>query len=98
MVVVVGSGDLRENGSLVEGGVVCMKEWKRGQKVSLKKGGRWEKGNILEGRGSREKARNTSGRDEETAKGEDKKHAWEDGREGEVREYIVKKREERGKG
>ena len=79
VVVVVGSGDEREKGSLVEGGVVCMKEWKRGQKVSLKKGGRWEKGNILEGRGSRE-------------------HAWEDGREGEVREYIVKKREGRGKG
>ena len=45
----------------------------------MKKGGRWEKGNILEGRGSRE-------------------HAWEDRREGEVREYIVKKREGRGKG
>lgn len=26
VVVVVGSGDLREKGSLMEGGVVCMKE------------------------------------------------------------------------
>ena len=78
----------------MEEGVVCIKEWKRGPRISLKRGGRWEKGNILEGRGSREKARNTSGRDEEKAKREDKK----DEREEEVREYIVKKREGRGTG
>ena len=60
----------------------------------MKRGRRWEKGNILEGRESREKARNTSGRDEEKAKREDKK----DEREEEVREYIVKKREGRGTG
>ena len=94
----VGSGDLKDKGSLVEEGVVCIKEWMRGQRISLKRGGRWEKGNILEGRGSREKARNTSGRDEEKAKREDKKHALRDGREEEVREYIVKKREGRGTG
>ena len=29
VVVVIGSGDLREKGSLVEGGVVCIKEWMR---------------------------------------------------------------------
>ena len=46
----------------------------------------------MEGRGIREKARNTSGRDEEKTKGEDKKRAWKDEREEEVREYIVKKR------
>ena len=46
----------------------------------------------MEGRGIREKARNTSGRDEEKTKGEDKKNAWKDEREEEVREYIVKKR------
>ena len=96
--VVVGSGDLKDKGSLVEEGVVCIKEWKRGQRISLKRGGRWEKGNILEGRGSREKARNTSGRDEEKAKREDKKCAWKDEREEEVREYILKKREGRGMG
>ena len=82
--VVVGSGDLK--------GVT------RGRGCGLHKRGRWEKGNILEGRGSREKARNTSGRDEEKAKREDKKHALRDGREEEVREYIVKKREGRGTG
>lgn len=36
-----------------------------------------------------------SGRDEEKEKGEDKKHAWKDGRGEEVREYIVKKNEGR---
>ena len=41
----------------------------------------------MEGRGIREKARNTSGRDEEKTKGEDKKNAWKDEREEEVREY-----------
>ena len=54
------------------------------------------KGNILEERESRRKQlRNTSGRHEEKEKGEDKKHAWKDGRGEEVREYIVKKSEGR---
>ena len=43
----------------------------------------------------RRQLRNTSGRDEEKEKGEDKKNAWKDGREEEVREYIVKKSEGR---
>ena len=46
----------------------------------------------MEGRGIREKARNTSGREGKKTKGEDKKRAWKDEREEEVREYIVKKR------
>ena len=46
----------------------------------------------MEGRGIREKARNTSGRERKKTKGEDKKRAWKDEREEEVREYIVKKR------
>ena len=29
----VGSGDLKDKGSLVEEGVVCIKEWKRGQRI-----------------------------------------------------------------
>ena len=54
--MVVGSGDLREKVSIMEESVVCIKEWKRGQAISVKRGGRWVKGNILEGRESREKA------------------------------------------
>ena len=46
----------------------------------------------MEGRGIREKARNTSGRERKKTKGKDKKRAWKDEREEEVREYIVKKR------
>ena len=38
VVVVVGSGDEREKGSLVEGGVVCMKEWKRRTKSKFEEG------------------------------------------------------------
>ena len=55
----------------MEGGVVCIKEWMR-EEISLKRGGRWEKRNILEGREIREKARNTSGRERKKTKGEDK--------------------------
>ena len=36
-VVVVGSGDLREKVSIMEESVVCIKEWKRGQAISLKR-------------------------------------------------------------
>ena len=69
----IGSGDMRERGSLMEGCVVCIKEWMK-EEISWKRGGRWEKGNILEGRGrqgirqegrrrkQREKTKNMPGR------------------------------------
>ena len=87
----IGSGDLREKGSLVEGCVVCIKEWMR-EEISLKRGGRWEKRNILEGRGIREKAREYVWKGREENKGRRQKRPWKNGREEEVREYIVKKR------
>ena len=82
--VVVGSGDLREKVSIME--ERTSNKFEEGRKV-----GTYWRGEKV----GRRQLRNTSGRDEEKEKGEDKKHAWKDGREEEVREYIVKKSEGR---